>query len=83
MKKFLVAAATAGLLVGGAGLAHATPGPNGHNNYGLCNAYSQGSAQGQAQKQAHGQAFLGLEKAASDAGQSVADYCAGATPGGK
>jgi hypothetical protein len=68
------------------------PGPNGNNTYGLCNAYSQGSAQGQAQKQANGVAFVALETTATmwDAShdqsegtegsettqQKVAEYCA-------
>src|SRR5579872_1137459 len=42
-----------------------SPGPNGHNDYGLCNAYGNGSPVGQAEKQAHGAAFLGLEATAT------------------
>ncbi|HAM03239.1 MAG TPA: hypothetical protein DCQ30_13590 [Acidimicrobiaceae bacterium] len=41
------------------------PGPNGNNTYGLCNAYSRGSAQGQAQKQANGAAFVALAATAT------------------
>ena len=41
------------------------PGPNGHNTFGLCNAYGNGSSTGQAEKQAHGAAFLGLEATAT------------------
>ena len=82
MKKFLVSAAAAGLMLGGAGLAHAAPGPNGHNDYGLCKAYSSGSQNGQDHKHS-APPFAALEKAASDANQSVAEYCANTTPGGK
>lgn len=69
-----------------------SPGPNGHNTAGLCNAYSEGSATGQANKQAHGQAFIALAAAAKawdakeDTGQppdpgetsqqQVTEYCA-------
>ena len=41
-----------------------SPGPNGHNTAGLCQAYRSGSDQGQAQKQDHGAAFVALEAAA-------------------
>jgi hypothetical protein len=57
-------------------LTSGTPGPNGHNDFGLCTAYSSGSSQGQSEKQAHGQAFLGLEAAAKAANETVAQYCA-------
>jgi hypothetical protein len=64
MRRWLIAAAATVLMAGGTGAAVAAtqtgPGPNGHNTYGLCNAYGQGSAQGQAQKQAHGAAFVAL-----------------------
>ena len=84
MRKLLAAAMTAGLLVGGAGLAHAKgPDPSGPAKFGLCNAWSSGSAQGQAMKQQHGQAFQNLAAAAAAANESVAQYCDGATPGGK
>lgn len=41
------------------------PGPNGHNTFGLCTAYSSGSAQGQAEKQSNGVAFVALAAAAT------------------
>jgi hypothetical protein len=66
MRKFIVAGLAVGLLTtGGMALAIASPGPNGNNTYGLCNAYSSGSDQGQSQKQAHGAAFLALEATAT------------------
>ena len=68
MRRWLIATAATLLMAGGTGAAVAAtqsgPGPNGHNTYGLCNAYGRGSAQGQAQKQAHGAAFVALEAAA-------------------
>lgn len=95
--RVLVGAAAIALAVGSVAPALANnnggnPGPNGHNNAGLCNAYSEGSATGQANKQAHGQAFIALAAAAAtwDAAndgnepnesgetsqQQVAEYCA-------
>lgn len=56
-------AATGLVLATTLGAAAATPGPNGHNNGGLCEAAGSGSAQGQMQKQAHGAAFIGLAAA--------------------
>lgn len=52
-----------------------SPGPNGHNNFGLCTAYSSGSEQGQENKH-RAPPFQALENAADDAGQSVAEWCA-------
>ena len=67
MRRLLVGGAAAALLAGGAGMALAAgPGPNGHNNYGLCNAYQHGSQQGQSQKQGHGQSFIALAQTAGD-----------------
>lgn len=85
MRRKLIGMAMAGLLVGGginAGLALAAPGPNGHNDYGLCKAYFSGSQTGQDHKH-NAPPFVALEQAASDANQSVADFCANTTPGGK
>ena len=69
MHRFIVGAVVAtALALGGTGVALTSstgPGPNGHNTYGLCNAYGQGSSTGQAEKQAHGAAFLGLEATAT------------------
>jgi len=67
LRKSLIAAAIASLLAAGAGLgiASAAPGPNGHNNHGLCTAYFNGSANGQAHKHQAGP-FQALEAAASD-----------------
>jgi hypothetical protein len=46
-----------------AGAASAAPGPNGHNNHGLCTAYFAGSDNGQSHKHKAGP-FVGLEDAA-------------------
>ena len=54
-------------------------GGNGPAKYGLCTAYAHNSDQAKQ----HGVAFQNLEQAASDANQSVEDYCSNATPGGK
>jgi hypothetical protein len=74
-------AAAATLAVGGS-VALADPGPNGHNDYGLCKAYFSGSATGQEHKHA-APPFVALEAAADAADQTVAEYCADKTPGGK
>jgi hypothetical protein len=75
----LAAAAT---LAAGGTVALADPGPNGHNDYGLCKAYFAGSANGQAHKH-KAPPFVALEAAAEAADQTVAEYCADKTPGGK
>jgi len=64
-RRLTVIAATAMLALSGIIPAHAGPGPNGNNNYELCNAYFNGSSQGQAEKQAHGASFLALEATAT------------------
>jgi hypothetical protein len=70
--------------LGFAGYASAgAPGPNGHNTFGLCTAYSAGSEKGQEMKH-QAPPFAALEQAASDAGyDSVEAYCAdnGTHPG--
>ena len=82
MKKLLVTAAAGGLLLGGANLALAAPGPNGHNDYGLCTAYFAGSENGQEHKHS-APPFAALEAAAEESNQTVEEFCASATPGGK
>ena len=83
MKKLLVAAVAGGLLVGGAGLAHAQgPDATGPAKYGLCTAYFAGSENGQAHKH-QAPPFQNLEAAAEAANQSVEEFCSSATPGGK
>jgi hypothetical protein len=62
------------------GLAVGTPGPNGHNNHGLCTAYFNGSENGQQHKR-KAPPFQGLEQAAADADQSVEEFCAGMVGG--
>ena len=85
MKRTIIAAAVLALGAAGAGVSLADPGdgpgPNGHNDYGLCTAYSAGSEQGQAQKH-KAPPFKALEDAAGGA-DKVGDYCADKTPGGK
>ena len=84
MRKLLAAALTALFLAGGAGVATAEPGPNGHNTFGLCTAYFAGSERGQEEKR-KAPPFQGLEAAAEEAGQTVAEYCSdnGQHPGGR
>lgn len=81
MRRAAIAAALVTTLAGG-GIALAAPGPNGSNDFGLCQAYSSGSQTGQDHKHS-APPFAALEKAASDANESVAQYCASVTPGGK
>jgi len=82
LKKFLIAAGLTTLVAAGAGLrvSQASPGPNGSNNHGLCTAYFNGSQNGQDHKH-NAPPFQALEQAASDSGQSVADYCDGMVGG--
>ena len=68
--------------LGAGGVALADPGPNGHNDYGLCKAYFAGSENGQEHRHA-APPFVALEAAAEAADQTVAEYCADKTPGGK
>lgn len=66
MKKLLAAGALGLLLAGGSlTAALAAPGPNGHNNHGLCTAYFNGSDTGQAHKRQAGP-FQALEQTADD-----------------
>ena len=71
------------LAIGGATVATADPGPNGHNTFGLCTAYYAGSDKGQEMKH-QAPPFAALEQAAEDNDQSVEEYCAanGTHPGG-
>ena len=78
MKRTVIAAAILALGAAGTGVSLADPGPNGNNDYGLCNAYSHNN------DHAHkAPPFAALEKAAADANQSVAQWCAenGQKPG--
>jgi hypothetical protein len=81
MRRIALGLAAAALVAGG-GAALAEPGPNGHNNHGLCTAYFSGSENGQAHKH-KAPPFANLEAAAEAADQTVEEYCAAATPGGK
>ena len=91
MKRLVISGTIAAVVAGGAGFAFAgQPGPNGHNNHGLCTAYFAGSENGQAHKH-QASPFVQLEKDADAAGNNdgsttpdeVVNYCASATPGGK
>jgi hypothetical protein len=83
MKRLVISSTIAALITGGAGFAFAgQPGPNDHNNHGLCTAYFAGSDTGQAHKH-QAPPFAALEQAASDQNETVADYCSTVTPGGK
>lgn len=75
-------AATLALTFGAVGYAAATPGPNGHNNFGLCTAYSSGSERGQEMKH-KAPPFAALEAAAEAEDMTVAEWCAqnGTKPG--
>lgn len=93
MKRLVISTSIAALVVGGAGFAFAgQPGPNGHNDFGLCKAYFAGSQTGQDHKHQAGP-FQALEQAADQASggnqdgtgtaDEVAKYCESVTPGGK
>jgi hypothetical protein len=83
VKRTILSAAVLALGIAGTGVSFAgSPGPNGHNDYGLCKAYFAGSQVGQSHKH-QAPPFAALEAAADAADQSVADYCADKTPGGK
>jgi hypothetical protein len=68
----------------------ATPGPNGHNDYGLCKAYFAGSDNGRNHKH-NAPPFQALEKAAGvddddtpeEVEQKVKTFCESTSPGGK
>lgn len=84
MRRVVIGAVLAAMTVGGAGASFAagSPGPNGHNLYGLCTAYSSGSQNGQNHKHA-APPFQALQNDAQAANETVAQYCQNATPGGK
>lgn len=75
MKKVLVALAAFGLILGGASTASAGheekdgPGPNGHNNHGLCTAYFNGQKNGHEEGNGPGP-FGALEDESEDSGQN-------------
>ena len=78
MRKLIVGLGLAGMVAGGFGLANATPGPFGPNNWGLCNAYAHNN------EHAHkAPPFKALEDAAEAQNQTVAEWCAdnGTQPG--
>jgi len=77
MRRWLACVAVAaGLMIPLAGTAFAdNPGPNGHNDKGLCNAYFRGSDNGQAHKHS-APPFAALEDAAGGA-DNVKAYCGG------
>jgi hypothetical protein len=89
VKRLVIGGAIAALITGGAGLSFAgAPGPNGHNNFGLCTAYLANGGHGNSHDTKPADA---LEADADSAGngdgtaspEEIADYCANQTPGGK
>jgi hypothetical protein len=90
LRKFIITLAlAAACALGATGVAGAAPGPNGHNDYGLCKAYFSGSQKGQDNKQSK-KPFVALRTKAGDQdgdgdtdNDDVAAYCANTTPGGK
>lgn len=67
MKKMIAASILALLATGGSmTIAKADPPQSGFGNYGLCNAYYQGSEQGQAKKREHSAAFKALYASAEE-----------------
>ena len=87
MKRLVIGGAVAALIAGGAGASFAgAPGPNDHNNWGLCNAYAHNG-----NGNSHGAApFASLATTAGDYNhdgqtneQDVYDWCAdnGQKPG--
>lgn len=86
MHRRIIVGGLALLLSATAGAALAAPGPNGHNNHGLCTAYFNGSETGKAHKRQAGP-FQALEQAASDGDDStppaddVAAFCTGLVGG--
>ena len=90
MRKLIACLALAAVSAFGlGGIATAAPGPNGHNDYGLCKAYFSGSQKGQQNKQSK-PPFVALRTKAGDQdgdgdtdNDDVAAYCSKTTPGGK
>ena len=62
MKRLLLAVFTALLIVAGAGIVEAQPGPNENNEHGLCTAYFNGQKKGHDKNEQPGP-FQGLEDA--------------------
>jgi hypothetical protein len=58
------------------------PDVNGPAKYGLCNAYASGQG-GQNGNKNNAVPFQNLQRAATGAGQTIEEFCAGATPGGR
>ena len=81
MRRAVIGLALAGVVAGGGAAFAGAPGPNGHNDYGLCQAYFSGSQTGQDHKH-QAPPFQALEQAASDSNQTVEEYCSSVTPGG-
>jgi hypothetical protein len=90
LRKFIITLALAAVAaLGVSGVSSAAPGPNGHNDYGLCKAYFSGSQKGQSNKQQR-KPFVALKTKAGDQdgdgdtdNDDVAAYCEKTTPGGK
>jgi hypothetical protein len=75
MKKRLAVAATALMFAGlGAGVVSAAPGPNGHNDHGLCTAYFNGQKTGHDKHGSPGP-FAALEDTYGPDIQDIYEYC--------
>jgi len=80
MKKRLAVAAAALMFAGlGAGVVGAAPGPNGHNDHGICTAYFNGQKKGHDKKDTAPGPFAALE-AMGDT-QAIYDFCTGVEKG--
>jgi len=79
VKRLVLGGAIVALLAGAGPVLADPPGPNGHNDWGLCNAYAHNGGNN------NGRAFQGLEAAAEEADQTVAEWCEanGEKPGGR
>lgn len=89
MKRLVISGIAAALVAGGAGISFAgAPGPNGHNNFGLCTAYAANQGHGHSHDTKPANA---LEAAADMAGNNdgtatadeITSFCSGFGPGGK
>lgn len=87
MKRLVIGGIAAALLAGGAGMSFAgQPGPNGHNNFGLCTAYLANQGHGNSHDTKPADALEAAADSNHDGtttAQEIANYCAGQTPGGK
>jgi|SRR6187399_3294497 len=79
MKKRLAVAAVALMFAGlGVSAAQAAPGPNGHNDHGICTAYFNGQKKGHDKNGSPGP-FAALEEMGDT--QAIYDFCTGVAKG--